>query len=509
MHLGIKNFVGGAKKYLFGDGSYSQNIIQGGSVLQPQPSYQPGDIMPTATADVSGSWTYSSSGAYSVTPAYAAANDTSPGSCPINYTTWNSSGGGPCWWQAAKNDSKAETIAKYTIAANSYNPLRTPTAFQLWGSNTGDFSGEHTVLDSQSGVSWTAGEKKTFTLAAQATFLYFRIYMTAYGYGGDGYYNLGEVEFLPPARADCIVITGAATVAPDATTGASVFTAENIVVNGGTLSPSTNSKGLIGIVSGYVRLVNGGRIHIDKLGKAGNFGNLTVLDLVPQSLKSKLKPSLASYLVLGEGAAGAAAFASRSTNINGVTGSSAAAMQTGGGGSGGFAGNVTVPSYGGGGKGGPCCGGAGGGGLIANYAYAGVAGGAHASNYGGPGGPASNDWSSYGTGGGAGNPAGTSGPYNPGTPPTCGGGLLMLFAPTVSIDSGCVISADGGPGGTAVGSLNVHGAGAGGGCVCIGTLSGGYSNAGTVRANGGAGQSGQANSGAGGAGSVNTFAIVA
>ncbi len=504
MHLGIKNFVGSVKKHQFGDGSYSGNIIQGGCALTPQASYQPPDIMPTATANTTGTWVFSASTEYGGTPAYAAANDTAPGNSGVNYTTWNSTGVGqvPQWWQAAKNDGRAETIDKYTLAAAIGSPLRTPTAFQLWGSNTGAFAGEHTVLDTQSGLAWSAGQVRTFPLAAPATFTHYRIAMTAYGSGGDGYYNIGEVELLPPAMQNCIVITAAATVAPDATTGAAAFTAQNVCINGGSLAPSTNCKGLIGIVSGSVRLVNGGRAHIDKLGKAGNFGNLTVLDLVPAGVRRKLKSSLASWVVLGEGAAGAAGSGGYA---DGKAGSAAGSLQTGGGGSGGLNG-YNPSSSGAGGKGGPCCGGSGSPGIVSNNTtpYTAPA----ANPHGGPGLAATSDTATCAAGGGTGDTPGTG--ANGGlTPAGAGGGLLMLFTPLLSVASGCVISADGAAGVTGSNTYQTGSGGAGGGCVVIGTLTGGCVNSGTVRASGGAGTTGAThkNGGPGGAGSVNTFTL--
>lgn len=471
-------------------------------VLQPQ-SYQPTtDIMPTATANVTGNWTYSAISEYSGTPAYCAANNTAPGSSGVNYTTWNStSTSAPAWWQAAKNNGVPETIGAYRIW-NGSTP-RCPTAFQLWGSNTGAFAGEHTVLDTRSGLVWATNEAKTFNLAATATFLYYRIYMTAGN--SDSYYNLGEVEFFPAPIPDCVVVTGAATVAPDAGTGASVFTATNVAVDGGSLAPSTNSKGLIGFVSGSVRCYNGGRIHIDKLGKAGNLGNLTVLDLVPASIKRKLKNSLASFVVLGEGAAGAPAGTPTASAAGpGYNGSAATAMQTGGGASGqvqstGASGTAFNP----GGKGGPCCGGAGSGGEYWGDSVPSYRGPAGA--YGGPGGAGGHP--SYGASG-PGDPPGTGGALQA---TGAGGGLLMLFTPLLSLASGCIVSADGAGGTTNTGTWPLNSGGAGGGCVVAVTSPGGYINNGTVRANGGVGTPNSYGAtmkpGNGGAGSVNIFTV--
>lgn len=367
------------------------------------------------------------------------------------------------------------------------------------------------TLDTRSGyTTWASGEWKSFTFSNTTAFTRYRIYVTLNATGGLLYTTIAEMRLYEAVTLqNAIVITGAATVAPDATTGAAVFTAQNVVINGGTLSPTTNCKGLIGIVSESLRLTNGGRAHIDKLGRAGNFGNLTVLDLVPDTLKRKLKPSLAAYVVLGEGAAGGGvttcdSSAASPTYANRM-GIAASSMQTGGGGSGQAQANPpgsAVPVNRGG-KGGPCCGGAGGAGDYYSLAASTAAG-----PYGGPGGTGMANGS-----GGPGDPPGTGGSANL-TAPSAGGGLLMFFTPAFSVESGCIVSADGSPG-TANTSANypLNSGGAGGGCVAIGTLSGGYRNNGTVRAAGGLGYANTYaetyKAGSGGVGSVNTFSIAA
>jgi len=305
-------------------------------------------------------------------------------------------------------------------------------------------------------------------------------------------------ELIP----NCIVITGAATVAPDPETGAAVFMAASVVIlDGGSLTASTNCKGLLGVVQGRVILLNGARYHMDYKGKAGNFGDLTVYNLLPLALRSKLnRTKLAKYMVNGEGAAGAAA---PSGTVAGNTGAAAATMCSGGGGS--AASHTSWGAAGAGGKGGPCCGGAGGG-CGSTSLTAGSPGGP----YGGPGGNGGiRVEDADGGAGGAGDPVGVAG-YGSGTSVPfngegAGGGLLMLFTPMLSIGSGCVVSAKGAAGGNG----NWVGAGgAGGGIIVIATLAGGYSNSGTVTAPGGAGGT-QQNSGtiggSGGVGSVNIF----
>ncbi|WP_459857860.1 hypothetical protein [Humidesulfovibrio idahonensis] len=310
-------------------------------------------------------------------------------------------------------------------------------------------------------------------------------------------------ELIP----NCIVITGAATVAPDAETGAAVFSCQNIVLIGASasLTSTTNCKGLVGFANDRAILLNGAQMHMDYKGKAGNFGDTSILALCPARIKRRVKSvdSLAAFVVLGEGAEGGAGAGpvSSSAFASGIAGAAAKAMQTGGGGSGVVAGAPGPATSGAGGKGGPFCGGA------ASSGYVGNGVGNPAGKYGGPGSVGTEE---YGVccNSGAGDPPGTGGGNRlAGT--GAGGGLLALFAAALKVSSGCRISADGSPsaGANGFGAGTIDGGAAGGGCVCICTKSGGYSNGGTVRASGGAGTyaSSYGTGGAGGVGSVNIF----
>ena len=320
---------------------------------------------------------------------------------------------------------------------------------------------------------------------------------------GDGSYSGNVIQggsVLQPVGG-VLTITGDATVAPDAVTGACVVTCDTLVLDGAgaSLKPSTNSKGLIVFAKTRIQLLNGAKINIDRLGKAGDFGNLTAWDLTPDSLKRKLNRSkLSVYVVLGEGAAGAVARTSSGAEI-GVAGSAAGSMQTGGGGSGGLYTNGNIATIGRAGKGGPCAGGAGSGAIWTDQAGWSSA---NAGDYGGPGGAAGGNAPSPG---GAGDPVGAGAAGgNPGE--GAGGGLLMLFSPSISIASGCIVSADGAKGGNGDSSAYPSGGSAGGGIMCIVTKAGGYSNLGTVRASGGDSYSAAyGRGGPGGAGSVNIF----
>jgi hypothetical protein len=308
----------------------------------------------------------------------------------------------------------------------------------------------------------------------------------------------------------CIVVTGVATVAPDAVTGAAVFMAHNLVLigSGASLSASTNCQGLCGYVNGHVALRGSAHLHMDKIGKAGNFGDISPDMLLPAALKRKIAVrKLKAFVVQGAGAVGAAG---QTVAAAGLPGSAAGPMQTGGGGSGSMNTLRGGVASGKGGKGGPCCGGAGSGAVDTGT-------GAAAGDFGGPGGDPPQPAGAASDGAGAGDPVGVGKMYSGGSaqvpiPPLgAGGGLLVLCTPSLSVASGCIISSDGAMGGAGWNTVATIGGGgsAGGGCVVVVTRPGGYSNSGTVRAAGGPASmwnniSGL-NGGPGGAGSVNTF----
>jgi hypothetical protein len=309
---------------------------------------------------------------------------------------------------------------------------------------------------------------------------------------------LAELEIYEgTVLSNALVVNSAITLTPDTETGAAVLMAQNLVIDGGSLTASTNCKGLIGFIEGQFVMMNGATMHMNSKGKAGNFGDLTAYDLTPTALKRKLnRTKLGKYVVRGEGAAGGAAVTLNGSAVgNGNAGSAGGSMQTGGGGTGASNSGTTYQvMLNAAGKGGPCCGGAGSGG----WSTSGAATDVSAGPYGGPGGPG------YGTAaGGAGDPVGTG---SSGSGLGQGGGLLMLFAKAISIASGCTVSSDG-AGSAGAGISHGVGGPAGGGCVALVSGPGGYANTGTVRANGGASAAaanGQT-SGTGGAGSTNIF----
>ena len=476
-------------KTIFGDGSYSQNVNQSG-IVQPQAGYSPSTIIVSPSSQGGESYTWLSTTNY--VPA---------GTKVTHLGTYHTTAGITQKLIIARLDSGtnftivARKDITTTVGGWQYTALDTPYIIPNDGKTY------YIGLQCDSGF-WTAAGTPSYYYGGQALSV-----GTQYTFNGPGNNNPAAVAYkseVITADKQVVVVTGAATVAPDAVTGASVVMCDALVVDGAsaTLTPSTNSKGLIILAKSGVRVMNGGKINIDLLGKAGNFGNITPWDLVPAALRAKLKLSaLTAYTLLGEGASGGAR--GSGTGRPGTTGTAASSMQAGGGGGGGPDPVGGAVYCGAGGKGGPCCGGAGGGGSWSGGAVSNP----DAGSYGGPAGNGVGDQN--GAGGGAGNPVGTN--QGGGTAPRgAGGGFLLLCTPSASIASGCIVSADGAQGGNAVVNGG-GGAGAGGGIVLIITNSGGYSNAGTIRAAGGVGGTtpgGYNNAGgAGGAGSVNTYTV--
>ena len=472
------------KKYLFGDGTYSGNIIQGGSVLQPQASYVAtiGKITGTAIAS------------YSTLVGGLVANiaDGNIGTMVEIRPTLGSTVGIDLGVGARK------TIGSFAIS--QYADTNRGTASVMLQSSSDGAA----WVDVQSySLATNTTSLQSFSLSTPCTARAFRLRSTATN--GNNYWEVNEVRFFECAVLEnCVVITGAATVAPDATTNAAVFTAQNVVIDGGTLTASVACKGLYGFVSEKMYLLNGGKAHMNEKGFPGNFGAVALTDLLPTALLKKLKKSAyAPFVFPARGAEGGA----KTTAAPGATGGAASLpLQTGGGGSGCAWNSATYNNTAPGGCGGPFCGGAGSGGSLTG----GEGGGQLAApgDYGGPGGPGYGSAGVYGGTGGAGAPPGNS--HNSTATTGRPAGVILFFCPLIYIAAGCSITANGGVAAGGGNSYVAPGGSAGGGVVGIGTTPGGLLNYGTLQAAGGAAVAAtgtSSNGGAGGAGSVNTFII--
>lgn len=469
----------GSKKYMFGDGTYSQNIIQGGSVLQPQNGYQAqvDRILGTNIGTLIG---YGG---------LAAAFDGNTSQAIAAVATITGSG--------------AQYCGKDYGAGNA----KIITGFRVYGSTDQGFcdSGAgtitHTLQGSNDNSNWTDIGAVTAANATGSPVVskFDCVNTTAYRYvrmrhsGGTTNSCYAEVQFFEqviPVNVQCIVVTGAATVAPDSLLNVAYCQGDALVVDGASasLTASTACKGLFALFKSGIYFINSAGASMTAKGVAGQvLSDPSLLDLVPTQYAKKLKRAFWDSIKLQkDGAAGTG----RQTTVNvpGKPGNAGGAWQTGSGGSG----AVANSGQGGAGSMGTCFSGGAGGGADVN-----TSGSGDGALYGGQGGYAVYANSTAG----AGNPAGTGGQGSTGVGT---GGLLILAASTISIASSCIVQADGVQ--NTPQAVHTSGGSTGGGIVGI-IYGDGYTNNGTVRANGGAaGTSGSGSSyygGAGGAGSVN------
>jgi len=298
---------------------------------------------------------------------------------------------------------------------------------------------------------------------------------------GDGVYSQNITQggvILQPDANGVITVTGAATVAPDWGTNASVVMCDKLLVIGASasLSPSTSSKGLLIFAKTSVTLASGGKIHANGIRYGGEFGGVPLAALIPASLTPRLKVEDMAACIIGL--------------IKTPANAPASAMNAGGGGQGGngVSGGTNSGRGGLGGTAGTFAGGSGGGGSGNIWQYS---QGGDAAAYGGAVGAGWNG--GYGGYGGV------------------GAGLVTICTPALTVNSGCTVSADGVAGGAGVddgsGGVCGGGGGGGGGILLIVTEVGGYANAGSVSASGGA--AGSPSGAPGGVGSVNILSITA
>ena len=80
----------------------------------------------------------------------------------------------------------------YSITAD-WAASRTPSAWTLYGSETGAFGGEEVSLDSQTGITFIADERKEFSFTNTASYLFYRIDITA---ANSSQIQTNEIEFI-------------------------------------------------------------------------------------------------------------------------------------------------------------------------------------------------------------------------------------------------------------------------------------------------------------------------
>lgn len=499
----------------FGSVTEDSNTVGGPGivyVVQFQSSYTSTEVTVTGqTATASSEY----SGSYTAANAFN-------GACGTTADYWQTAVGVTTAWLKATYSIKRR-ITRYQLEGGTNLGLSAmPSSWTLEGSNDGGATWN--VLDTRSGISFAvACSWQSYTVASPGEYLAYRLNIAASG--GANYLGISEMQFFESYTfTNAIVITSAATVAPDALTFACVVKGHTLVLDGASasLKPSTKCNGLYAHLTGDLVLLNGATCNIDGLGKGGTVtGSKSEVDVLPDSMKAGLAlAKLANYVMVQPGASGGAGGPPSGPSYNqgtvGGTGAAAGPMQTGGGGGGG-SGNYDVNLGGGDGGPGTSFGGGAGGGGAPRHSTGGTAGGdATAALAGGVGG-GNTAGNGGGGGGGAGDPVGAGGAQGPGSPGTGGpGGVLMAFVKGwIKVASGCRISSDGSAGGAAYPSTGGGGGGgSGGGLVGLFYL-GGYTNNGTVRANGGlGGAKGAAETyncpgGPGGPGSVNIINLAA
>jgi len=108
-------------------------------------------------------------------------------------------------WISYKFDTP-KSICKYTMTYINYasDLTRAPRDWLFQGSNDGI---NWITLDSQSGMSFTAGEKKTFTFNNSTNYLSYRIYITAIN--GSTYYGavIDEIEMMEKVQSNATSIS--------------------------------------------------------------------------------------------------------------------------------------------------------------------------------------------------------------------------------------------------------------------------------------------------------------
>ena len=88
-------------------------------------------------------------------------------------TQWISSNSQPNYWIQYQFES-ATMCNAYSITVGTGSNT-SPKTWELQGSNTGAFAGEETTLDTQTNITWTASEKKTFYTSNVISYIYYRV----------------------------------------------------------------------------------------------------------------------------------------------------------------------------------------------------------------------------------------------------------------------------------------------------------------------------------------------
>jgi hypothetical protein len=146
-------------------------------------AFDTADLIPTMTSNTEPSGVASASSENDGTLqryAYKAFNDA--GTAEVG---WQVNTGLPSGWLQYQFPT-AKIITKYTLTGqnNADNVQQMPKDWTFKASATGAFTGEEVTLDTQTAITFTAGETKTYSFSNNTAYLYYRIVVTATGNGG-------------------------------------------------------------------------------------------------------------------------------------------------------------------------------------------------------------------------------------------------------------------------------------------------------------------------------------
>jgi hypothetical protein len=134
-----------------------------------------GNIIPVMTSNTAPSGVASASTTYSVTYEPYFAFTTAGAGDPTS--SWLTSPNTTTGWLRYQFPAPATVVRYEIVAGNNYTTANAAT-WSFQGSNDGT---NWTTLDSRSGVTWTVNQVRTYTLSAPATYLYYRVNVTANG----------------------------------------------------------------------------------------------------------------------------------------------------------------------------------------------------------------------------------------------------------------------------------------------------------------------------------------
>lgn len=116
-------------------------------------------------------------------------------------TAWLDSTANPHWLRYDFGAGVTKKIVKYTMTASIVG-TRSPSAWKFQGSNNGT---DWTDLDSQTGITFSNYEKKTFTFSNTTAYRYYQFNISAGGSGGD--ISIAEAEMMEAAASTASIVS--------------------------------------------------------------------------------------------------------------------------------------------------------------------------------------------------------------------------------------------------------------------------------------------------------------